>query len=292
MHLSELNPAEEYNTDYPPLTAVPNSETEVTTPETTPISLLNATPEKEKEAQEAVALSHQDRVVSSARALLLERNDHATVDHQDGMAGIGYILIDRVIEVCEDPEVQEQYGITDEQLSSLRNTEFYMNAFGVHDVGKEREDINLLISRDGALDDDEIIIVSQHAEEGALFIKYSDWPASTKEAAMTLTRSHHAYKRENSVGEKVNGELQLGSEIESLADVIEAQASGPHNGRLYKKAFSREEIIAKLKQDFTGQFRDFLIDIAFNYEKFSSKTGQHLGHVAVGPRPETIATAS
>ncbi len=144
-------------------------------------------------------------------------------------------------------KIGEKLGLTDSELARLTLL------ITLHDIGK----INLsegLLTKKGPLTDKEWEIMRKHPETGYRIARATDEFSHVAEGIL----SHHEHWDGSGYPRGLKGEkIPLLARITSIADAFEVMT----NGRPYKKAMSREEIIKEFKRCAGKQFDPELVDI-------------------------------
>jgi len=123
----------------------------------------------------------------------------------------------------------------------------------MHDIGK----INIseeILTKKGSLTTEEWVVMKKHPETGFRIARVSEEFAHVAEEIL----SHHECWDGSGYPQGLKGkEIPLPARITAIADAYEVMSSG----RPYKKAMSREEIIAELKRESGSQFDPELADV-------------------------------
>ena len=141
---------------------------------------------------------------------------------------------------------------------NAKETDLIFHAAPMHDIGKIAI-ADAILNKPGKLDADEFEIMKNHAKLGYEMINNSDRPLLM--AASIIAHEHH---------EKWDGsgyprglrreEIHIYGRITALADVFDALGSK----RVYKSAWSDEQIFSYLKEQSGKQFDPLLINIFFD----------------------------
>jgi len=141
---------------------------------------------------------------------------------------------------------------------NARETDLVFHAAPMHDIGKIAI-ADAILNKPGKLNEEEFEIMKKHAELGYEMINDSDRPLLM--AASIIAHEHH---------EKWDGsgyprglrreEIHIYGRITALADVFDALGSK----RVYKDAWSDEQIFSYLKEQSGKQFDPVLINIFFD----------------------------
>ena len=150
------------------------------------------------------------------------------------------------------------YGLDKDEI------EMIVQASPMHDIGKVAIPDSVL-HKPGKLTDDEFKIMRNHAELGYEMLKHSTRPLM-KLAATIALEHHERWDGEGGYPKYCKGdEISIAGRITAVADVFDALGSD----RVYKKAWSDDEIFKLLKAERGKQFDPKLIDIFFeNLDKF------------------------
>ena len=135
-------------------------------------------------------------------------------------------------------------------LSECERFEIYLGAL-LHDLGKLTIPENILLKK-GTLDNKEMMIMRSHSEAGYNLINRISLPWNIKDILLY----HHEKWDGSGYPKKLKGEeIPLKARIVSIADTVDAMLSD----RIYRKAFSVEDIIAELKRGAGSQFDPKLV---------------------------------
>jgi len=137
--------------------------------------------------------------------------------------------------------------------------ELLKQASPMHDIGKIAVPDSVL-NKPGKLDDDEFMIMKQHAQMGFEMLKHSTRPL-LKAAAVVAYEHHERWDGKGYPHGKKEDEIHIYGRITALADVFDALGSE----RCYKKAWSDERIFELFKEERGRQFDPQLIDIFFEH---------------------------
>ena len=136
------------------------------------------------------------------------------------------------------------------QLTPCKVYEIYLGAL-LHDLGKLSIPEHIL-SKKGELNNKELMIVKTHSEEGYKLINKIKVPWNIKDVILY----HHERWDGNGYPKKLAGEeIPLSARIVTIADSIDAMLSD----RVYRKAFSVEDVISELKREAGKQFDPTLV---------------------------------
>lgn len=140
-------------------------------------------------------------------------------------------------------------GLNDEEC------EIIFTASTMHDIGKISTPDSILLKA-GKLTDDEWSVMKAHAETGYKILKGSTHPLL--KVAATVAYEHHEHYNGNGYPRGINGEkISIYGRIVAVADVFDALATD----RIYKKAWSLDEIVTYLKAQSGKQFDPELIEL-------------------------------
>jgi putative two-component system response regulator len=140
-------------------------------------------------------------------------------------------------------------GLPREQVSDIDY------AAPLHDIGK----IGLrrtLLEKPGALDRNEMMTIQSHTQIGYQILADSPWPVI--QCAARIARSHHENWDGTGYPNGLKGEeIPLEARIVSVADVYDALLSV----RVYKRAWSEQQVMAELNRLRGIKFEPALIDL-------------------------------
>ena len=143
------------------------------------------------------------------------------------------------------------YGLKEEEAELLKQ------ASPMHDIGKIAIPDSIL-KKPGRFDENERFIMDTHAELGYQMVKNSQRPLL--KAAAIVAREHHEKWDGSGYPRQLAGEdIHIFGRITALADVFDALGSD----RVYKKAWSDEDIFQLLHDERGKQFDPKLIDLFF-----------------------------
>ena len=144
------------------------------------------------------------------------------------------------------------YGLNEEEINCLGQ------ASPMHDIGKVATP-DAILNKPGRLTIDEFEIMKQHAQTGYEMLKHSK-RLILKSAAIVAHEHHEKYDGSGYPRGLKGEEIHIFGRITALADVFDALGSE----RVYKKAWSDEEIFAMFREESGKHFDPKLIDIFFN----------------------------
>lgn len=149
--------------------------------------------------------------------------------------------------------------ISPEEIRTF-NSKFRMAAM-LHDIGKVATP-DLILKKPGRLDQDEYEIMKKHTSLGAVLFEGSD--SLQDRMIHDVTLNHHEMWNGKGYPSGLKGvEIPLVARIVSLADVYDALISE----RVYKKAWSEEEVCHYLQEQSGKQFDPELVEIFFSIEE-------------------------
>jgi response regulator RpfG family c-di-GMP phosphodiesterase len=133
----------------------------------------------------------------------------------------------------------------------------------MHDIGKVAIP-DAVLNKPGKFDDEERKIMNKHAELGYEMLKHSSRPLLQCAAIVAL--QHHEKWDGSGYPLGISGKnIHIYGRITSLADVFDAIGSD----RVYKKAWSDEEVFKFIKDNSGKHFDPVLVDIFFkNIDEF------------------------
>ena len=148
-------------------------------------------------------------------------------------------------------------GLEDEYVDLI------VDASPMHDIGKVAIPDNIL-HKPAKLTEEEFEIMRTHAELGYKMLCHSQRPL-LKTAALIAFEHHERWDGKGYPRYLKGEEISIEGRITAIADVFDALGSD----RVYKKAWSDEEIFSYLKDESGKQFDPNLIDIFFRHiDKF------------------------
>ncbi len=128
-------------------------------------------------------------------------------------------------------------------------------ASSLHDIGKVGIPDDIL-NKSGKLTESEFQVMKNHADIGFKILSRSDKPLV--KLAATIAHEHHEHYDGNGYPAGLSGEnIAVEARIVSLADVFDALSSK----RIYKEAWSIEEILDYFKRNKSLQFDPDLVDL-------------------------------
>lgn len=149
------------------------------------------------------------------------------------------------------------YGIPEEEAELLKT------ASPMHDIGKVWIPDSIL-KKPARLTPEEFEVMKTHAELGYEMLKYSK--RDILKTASIVAYEHHERWDGKGYPRGLNGEnIHIYGRITAIADVFDALGST----RVYKAAWSDEEIFKLFKEERGKQFDPILVDLFFeNFHKF------------------------
>jgi PAS domain S-box-containing protein len=149
------------------------------------------------------------------------------------------------------------YGMSEEEANLVKQ------ASPMHDIGKVGIPDSIL-KKPAKLTDEEYDIMKTHSELGYDMFKYSERPILKASAQIALT--HHEKWDGSGYPNGLKGEeIPIFGRITAIADVFDALAQN----RVYKDAWSMDEILELFQKERGKHFDPTLIDLFFeNIEKF------------------------
>ena len=171
----------------------------------------------------------QSAYIATVKALVqaIEAKDHYTRSHSENVTKYAVA-------------VANEMGFYPQEIEILRE------ACQLHDLGKIGVHDHILNKR-GALTPQEWEEIKLHSLRGAEILQ----PLAFLEDVTILIRQHHERYDGGGYPDGLKGEeIKLGARIIAIADAYDAMTSE----RPYRKAFSREEAVFRLKQDMGVQF--------------------------------------
>ena len=143
------------------------------------------------------------------------------------------------------------YGLGDDEAELLKQ------ASPMHDIGKVAIP-DAILNKPGRFDAEERAIMDTHAALGYDMLKHSNRPLL--KAAAIVAYEHHEKWDGSGYPRKLKGEeIHIYGRITALADVFDALGSD----RVYKKAWSDEQIFALFQEERGKHFDPDLVDIFF-----------------------------
>lgn len=141
------------------------------------------------------------------------------------------------------------YGLDKEDVQILKA------ASPMHDIGKIAIE-DAILKKPGSLTSEEYEKMKMHTDFGYEILVHSQ--GSLFKAAATIAREHHEKFDGSGYPRGLKGdEISIFGRIVALADVFDALGSK----RVYKRAWSNEEILAYLRKERGGHFDPVLIDL-------------------------------
>ena len=140
---------------------------------------------------------------------------------------------------------------------SSKDAELLKQAIPMHDIGKIAIP-DAILNKPGKFNADERKIMDTHAELGYNMIKNSSRPL-LKAAAIVAYEHHEKWDGTGYPQGKSGEDIHIFGRITALADIFDALGSD----RVYKKAWSDEEILKLFKDERAKHFDPKLIDIFF-----------------------------
>ena len=145
------------------------------------------------------------------------------------------------------------YGLNDEEIDILTQ------ASPMHDIGKVAI-ADAILNKPGKLNDEEFFRMKDHAQIGYEMLKHSK-RAIMKAASIVAYEHHEKWDGTGYPRQLAGEEIHIYGRITALADVFDALGSP----RIYKKAWSDEEIFAMFKEERGKHFEPKLVDIFFDH---------------------------
>ena len=156
--------------------------------------------------------------------------------------------------VAEYSKILAKYAQLDEERIDL-----IVDASPMHDIGKVAIPDEIL-HKPAKLTEEEFDIMKTHAELGYKMLCHSQRPL-LKTAALIAFEHHERWDGKGYPRYLKGEEISIEGRITAIADVFDALGSD----RVYKKAWSDEDIFNYLKKESGKQFDPNLIDIFFKY---------------------------
>jgi len=145
------------------------------------------------------------------------------------------------------------YGLCEDEAKILEQ------ASPMHDIGKVAI-ADSILNKPARLTKDEFELMKKHAEIGYGMLNYSNRPLL--KAATIVAHEHHEKFDGTGYPRGLTGyEIHIYGRITALADVFDALGSD----RIYKKAWSDDDIFVHLKEQREKHFDPKLIDIFFEH---------------------------
>ena len=146
----------------------------------------------------------------------------------------------------------KKYGL------SPRDTELLKEASPMHDIGKVAIP-DFVLNKPGILTPEEFEIMKTHAQLGYDMLKHSK--RELLKVASIVAFEHHEKWNGSGYPRGLKGEeISIQGRITAIADVFDALSSE----RIYKKAWSKQEIIDYIKEQRGKHFEPRLVDIFFD----------------------------
>jgi putative nucleotidyltransferase with HDIG domain len=146
-----------------------------------------------------------------------------------------------------------KYGLSKEEAELLKL------ASPMHDIGKVGISDEIL-NKPAKLTAEEFNIMKKHAKLGYKMLKSSD-KEILKTAAIVAYQHHEKYNGTGYPKQLKGEDIHIYGRITAIADVFDALGSE----RIYKKAWSLEEIFELFKKERGEHFDPILIDIFFEH---------------------------
>jgi len=144
-------------------------------------------------------------------------------------------------------------GLSGEEIALLKD------ASALHDIGKIAIP-DTILNKPNALNEEEYTIIKTHAEIGYSMLKHSKRPLL--QAAATIAYEHHEHYDGTGYPRGIKGkDIHLYGRIVAVADVFDALS----NARVYKEAWSDEEILDYFRRERGRHFDPDLVDILFRH---------------------------
>ena len=149
------------------------------------------------------------------------------------------------------------YGLSEEEAEMIKE------ASPMHDIGKVGIP-DAILNKPAKFTDEEYEIMKQHSQLGYDMLKNSHRPIL--KLAATIAHQHHERYDGTGYPQGLKGEeIDISGRITALADVFDALGSS----RVYKPAWSDEDIFKLIKEQRGKHFDPKLVDIFFeNIDKF------------------------
>ena len=140
-------------------------------------------------------------------------------------------------------------GFSDEEADMVKN------ASSLHDIGKLSIPDSIL-NKPAALDADEWEIIQSHSMVGSDMLVKSEWPLF--QTAANICAQHHEKYDGTGYPAKLEGEdISIYARIVAIADVFDALS----NRRVYKEAWSMDQVLDYMREGRGTQFDPNLIDL-------------------------------
>ena len=176
----------------------------------------------------------------------------------------------RMSRYCE--LVAKAVGMDPEVSSIMRE------ASSLHDVGKIGVPDGILL-KPRSLDDQEMVLMREHAVIGHRILHGSDSPLLQLAATIALT--HHEWFDGNGYPNGLVGEdIPLPGRIAAIADVFDALTSN----RVYRRAYSVGVAVEMMKQEAGQHFDPDLLDVFWTVLPEVLKVSQELGAEEIRPK--------
>ncbi len=144
------------------------------------------------------------------------------------------------------------YGLSEDEAELLKQ------ASPMHDIGKVAIS-DTILNKPAKLTSFEFSIMQEHAKIGYEMLKHSSRPLM-QAAAIVAYEHHEKFNGKGYPRGLVGEEIHIYGRITAIADVFDALGSS----RIYKNAWSDEEIFQLFKEERGQHFDPDLIDIFFN----------------------------
>ena len=201
-----------------------------------------------REISQSVKVEAIQRGVITALATVVEERDEDTGGHIVRCGDYVYRLIGKMKKLDTFSSYSDDY---------FRNV---VLAAPLHDIGKIKVPDHIL-NKPGRLTPEEYEIIKKHANYGANIIKKTVYSLENKDysdVAYNIAKHHHERYDGKGYPDGLSGEdIPLEARIMALADVYDALVSD----RVYKKAMSKEEALAIIKEGRGTQFDPLLADL-------------------------------
>ncbi|WP_200889532.1 DUF3369 domain-containing protein [Cohnella kolymensis] len=158
--------------------------------------------------------------------------------------------VKRVAEYCK--LLALQYGLPEEEAELIRL------ASSMHDVGKVAIPDEIL-NKPGKLSEEEFEIIKNHTDYGHAMLKHSNRDI-IKAASIIAHQHHEKYNGQGYPNGLAGEQIHIYGRITALADVFDALGTE----RVYKKAWTLEEILVYFRTERGGHFDPQLVDIFLN----------------------------